>query len=102
MLKQPFQGKYWLKHEQMNKQMTFSINGGKKIKCMSECPEKCPKKILNVRTIGGCSDKMSEVNFSQAETLALFCMLSCRGGASCPGQFVLTPTHLSIKVKLFC
>ena len=29
MLKQPFQVKYWLKHEQMNKQMTFSINGGK-------------------------------------------------------------------------
>ena len=22
-------------------------------------------------------------------------------GASCPGQFILTPTHLSIKVKLF-
>ena len=24
------------------------------------------------------------------------------GGVSCPGQFILTPTHLSIKVKLFC
>ena len=29
-------------------------------------------------------------------------MLSCRGGGEgCPGQFILTPTHLSIKVKLF-
>ena len=34
---------------------------------MSE--KKCPKKFPNVRTILGCSDKMSEANFSPDETL---------------------------------
>ena len=28
--------------------------------------------------------------------------LSAGVGASCPGQFILPPTHLGIKVKLFC
>ena len=30
-------------------------------------------------------------------------MLSCKDGvgASCPGQFILPPTHLGIKVKYF-
>ena len=44
--------------------------------------------------------------------IQLFSLLDCSiylvtgvvggGGVSCPGQFILTPTHLSIKVKLFC
>ena len=33
--------------------------------------KKCPKKFPNVRTKLGCLDKMSEVNFSQAETLTI-------------------------------
>ena len=45
-------------------QIVVSVYGG-----INECLKKCPKKFQMSEQYWGCLDKMSEVNFSPAETL---------------------------------